>query len=119
MEESKKSERVSGNLYETKKGKNKNGKSYFKDKIILTLEWHRKVLCKNPSLPNERKKTNLWIVECVQTSKKPLMFVIHKADFGFMAFRDVADISTFDVGGFGTSGTIFSETDRCATSLTV
>lgn len=47
------------------------------------------------------------------------MFVVHEADFGFVAFGDVADISTFDIGGFGTSGTVFSEADRCATSLTV
>jgi len=41
------------------------------------------------------------------------MLFIHEADFGFVAFWDVADISTFDIGGFGTSGTVFSKADRC------
>ena len=47
------------------------------------------------------------------------MLFVHEADFGFVAFWDVADISTFDIGGFGTSGTVFSKADRCATSLTM
>ena len=47
------------------------------------------------------------------------MLFLHEADFGLMVFRDVADISTFDIGGFGTSDTVFAKADRCATSLTM
>ena len=53
-------------------GKSKNAKGYQivfmkrkKGKIIPDMEWCRKMLCENPSIPNTGEKTNIWIVECL------------------------------------------------------